>query len=159
MLSAAGIGLYALAAFAPLAIHPYLWTSRAMGSDVPWYFMGQDLVGGIAALLALLLGALLAAVACRRHGPAVWGASMPAFLFLASPIGRGVAVLLHSRRIWAGPPEAESDWGSFAEYLAATGRAQFIALGVAAAVVVVLLLLGRRFSPCRAAPGTPAASP
>lgn len=142
-LMVAGVAVYAIAAFVPLAIHPYLWTGRTMESDVPWHFMGHDFVAGVSAAVGLLLCILFGAVAARRGGPAMWGCLTPAFLFLSAPIGRGVAVLLHSRRIWAGLPAAESDWRTFAEYAQATVRAQFIALFIAAAVVCGLLLLAR----------------
>lgn len=155
----AALGIYGVAAFAPLAVQGYFWTSSAMGSDVPWYFMGQDLLGGAAAALGLFLVAVLAAWALRNHGPAVLGALPPVLLFLSTAIGRGVAVLLHTRHIWKGPPAAESDWQSFAEYSSATNVAQYVALGTATVFVFGVLFLGRRSSACREAPETPAASP
>ena len=144
LVAAAGIGLYALAVFAALSVYPAFWTSRTMGSDVPWYFMGQAFINGVAAAVALLLCAILGMIAARTVGPAAWHALMPAFLFLCPEFGGGVAVLLHSRRIWAGPDAAESDWLTFADYASGTSRGQFIALAIGAAIVFGLILLARR---------------
>ena len=140
----AGVGLYAMAAFAPIVISPFLWTSHTIGSEVPWYFMGNAFIEGVAAAVALLLCAILGTVAARKLGPEVWGTLIPAFFFLSTQLGRGVAVLLHSRRIWAGPPSAESDWLTFTDYASGTSNAQGIALACAAAVVLGFHLLGRR---------------
>ena len=70
--------------------------------------MGNAFIDGVAAAVALLLCAILGSVAARKLGAAVWGTLMPVFLFLSTQLGRGVAVLLHSRRIWAGPDAATS---------------------------------------------------
>lgn len=139
-----GIGLYALAAFAPLILHPNFWTTGTLGSEIPWYFMGQTFIEGVSAAVALVLCAVLGVVAARKLGPAAWGALMPAFLFLSTQLGRGVAVLLHSRRIWAGPEVAETDWLTFADYASGTSRAQVISLAIALAVLLGVHLLGRR---------------
>ena len=139
----AGVGIYMAAAFAPIVISPFFWTSHTISSEVPWYFMGIAFIEGVAAAVALLLCTILGTVAARNLGTAVWGVLMPVFLFLSTPIGRGVAVLLHSRRIWAGPDAATSDWLTFTDYLAGTNRATSIALAVAMAMVLGFLFLSR----------------
>jgi len=93
----AGVGLYALAAFAPLFVLPDFWTRSTIGSEIPWYFIGQAFIEGVAAAVAFLLCAILGAVAARRYGAAAWGALMPAFLDLYSqfdPDTTGGAMLL-----------------------------------------------------------------
>ena len=114
----AGVGvlLYGLAAFAPLALYRHFWTSHTMGDEVPWYFMGQALVDGACAAVALALTIVLGARTRQRLGRAVWGSLIPAFLFLSVPIGRGVAVLVRTRNIWEGPPSASSAWRTFDQY-------------------------------------------
>jgi len=139
----AGVGIYMAAAFAPIVISPFFWTSHTIGSEVPWYFMGNAFIEGVAAAVALLLCAILGTVAARNLGTAVWGVLMPVFLFLSTPIGRGVAVLLHSRRIWAGPDAATSDWLTFTDYSAGTHLATSIAMAVAMAMVLGFLFLSR----------------
>ncbi len=140
----AGVGIYMAAGFAPIVISPFFWTSHTISSEVPWYFMGNAFIDGVAAAVALLLCAILGTVASRNLGTAVWGVLMPVFLFLSTPIGRGVAVLLHSRRIWAGPDAATSDWLTFTDYSAGTNRATSIAMAVATAMVLGFLFLSRR---------------
>jgi hypothetical protein len=140
----AGVGLYAIAAFAPLFVLPDFWTRSTIGSEIPWYFIGQAFIEGVAAAVAFLLCAILGAVAARRYGAAAWGALMPAFLFLSTQLGRGIAVLLHTRRIWAGPDAAESDWLTFADFATGTTRGQFLALAIATAVVFGFQFLGRK---------------
>ena len=140
----AGLGISMAAGFAPIVISPFFWTSHTISSEVPWYFMGNAFIEGVAAAVALLLCAILGTVAARNLGTAVWGVLMPVFLFLSTPIGRGVAVLLHSRRIWAGPDAARSDWLTFTNYSAGTNLATSIALACAAAVVLGFLFLSRR---------------
>jgi len=140
----AGVAIYASAAFASVVVSPFFWTSRTIGAEVPWYFMGNAFIDGVAAAVALLLCAILGSVAARKLGAAVWGTLMPAFLFLSTQRGRGVAVLLHSRRIWAGPDAATSDWLTFTDYASGTNRATFIALACATAAALSFLLLSRR---------------
>lgn len=40
----AGVGIYMAAAFAPIVISPYFWTSHTISSEVPWYFMGNAFI-------------------------------------------------------------------------------------------------------------------
>ena len=140
----AGVAIYASAAFASVIVSPFFWTSHTIGAEVPWYFMGNAFIDGVAAAVALLLCAILGSVAARKLGAAVWGTLMPAFLFLSTQLGRGFAVLLHSRRIWAGPDAATSDWLTFTDYASGTNLATFIALACATAAALSFLFLSRR---------------
>ena len=106
--------------------------------------MGNAFIDGVAAAVALLLCAILGSVAARKLNAAVWGTLMPAFLFLPTQLGRGVAVLLHSRRIWAGPDAATSDWLTFTDYASGTNLATVIALACATAAALSFLFLSRR---------------
>ena len=146
VVGAAGLALYAAAVFLPIFFYPHFWTSRAMGDEVPWYFMGCAFIDGVAASLALLLCTVLGVTASRRFGRAVWNSLIPAFVFLSAPIGDGLAVLLHSRRIWEGPASATSHWRTFDEYLHGIGVASFAALAVAFVAVLGFLWLGRRWA-------------
>jgi hypothetical protein len=138
----AGVLLYAVAAFAPLVLYRHFWTYHAMNQEVPWYFMGQALVDGACAAVALALCLILGAVAGRQLGRAVWSSLIPAFLFLSVPIGRGVAILLWTRRIWEGPSAASSAWKTFDQYLYGTNIVGFVSLGIA--FVIVFHFIRRR---------------
>jgi hypothetical protein len=106
-----------------------------MDQEVPWSFMGQTLVSGLCALVALLVTIALGLVARRRLGPAVWGSLAPALLFLSVPVGQGLSVLLFTQGIWTGGSSASTHWRSFTDYLYGTTIAGLLALAIACAVV------------------------
>ncbi len=134
----AGIAVYGIAQGAALLIYPHFWTSKTMGHEAPWYFIGQTFIAGLSATVALLVIGVLGLLAQRSLGRAVWGSLMPAILFLSYPVGQGINVLLHTEHLWVGP-SASTDWSSFDQYITSTSLAGFLTLAVATA-----LLLGFR---------------
>jgi hypothetical protein len=135
VVGAAGVLLYASAIAVSNVLYPHFWTSSTIYQEVPWYYMGEDFIDGLCAAVALALCAILGALASRKWGPTILGSLIPTSFFLTSSIGEGVAVLLNSRRIWAGPAAASSDWKTFDEYLHGTSVFGYLALGVSFAIV------------------------
>jgi hypothetical protein len=139
LMAVAAIVVYGVAQGCSLFIYPHFWTSKTMGSEVPWYFIGQTFITGLCAAAGLLVVGILGLLAQRSLGKAVWGSLMPAILFLSFPLGQGMNVLLHTRRVWTGQG-ASTDWSSFEQYLTSTSLAAFLSLAVA----TVLALRFRR---------------
>jgi hypothetical protein len=137
LVGASGLGLYGCAVAAALVLHSQFWTSRAMGESVPWYFIGQSLVGGACAAVAFALTVVLGVLSRSTCGPAVWSSLAPAVLFLSYPIGQGVNVLLHTRRIWAGLSAASSQWKTFDEYLYSNTSAGLLTVALVAGMMFV----------------------
>ena len=128
--------IYALSAYASFAVYGYFWTSTRLGEALPWYFIGQTFVKGLSAALTLLLLLLLGLLMHRRFGRVVWARLAPFFYVLSVPLGQGVNVLLHTRRIWS--TSAETDWVNADEYLRSDAAAGFAALVVALVLIVGL---------------------
>ncbi len=131
LVGAGGIGIFGVATVAGLVLYPHFWTSRAMGDEVPWYFIGESLVSGLCAAGGAIVIVGLGILARRRYGPDVWSTLAPPLLFLSYPVGQGVNVLLHTQRIWAGPAAARSDWATSDEYLYSNTVATCLTLGFA----------------------------
>ena len=140
LLSAAGVGLYALAAAAPLGLYSYFWTDHVSQGDVPWRQIGQSFVSGACASIALVAVVCLGLANRRAGRRAVWSSLAPGLLFLSMPAGQGVNVLLHTKRIWAGLPAAASEWSTFEAYLRSNTVSGLVALG--AAFIALLFVQG-----------------
>ena len=64
----AGIAVYGIAQGAALLIYPHFWTSKTMGHEAPWYFIGQTFIAGLSATVALLVIGVLGLLAQRSLG-------------------------------------------------------------------------------------------
>jgi hypothetical protein len=142
MVAVGGVGLliYAGYACASITLHSHFWTDRTISQDVPWYYLGQAVVDGACATIALPLVIALGILATRILGKQGWLMVHTVLFLLAMPIGGGVAVLLFTQRIWAGPSEASTSITTFDQYLYVTNVGKYVAL----AVVVVLIILKYR---------------
>jgi hypothetical protein len=133
---ATGIAIYAGALEAGFLVYPHFWTSTRMGDAVPWYFIGHTFIDGICAFVGLVVVLVLGALSSRRWGAAIWGSLFPAGIFLSSPVGQGINVLLHTNSIWS-QTRATSRWASFDEYLWSSN------IACVASLVIVFIVIAR----------------
>lgn len=143
VLTWSAIAIYAASGAASVAFYGRFWTSGRMGDAVPWYFIGRSFLGGVSAAVAMVLIGALAVIVGRGLGKSVWGALMPAVLFLSLPLAQGVNVLLHTRRVWS-PTTAVSGWHTADAFLRSDGIAMFVGLAVAATIAFALWRPWRR---------------
>jgi hypothetical protein len=140
----AGLLLYGVAAFAPIPLHSHFWTSRTLDQDLPWYFMGRAFLEGVCAAVALPLLVLLGLLARRHLGRDAWTALFPPLVFLAIPFGRGLAVLLGTRHIWAGPSSASTTIRTFDQYLYWTSFGSAASGGLVSVVFLLWIVATRK---------------
>jgi len=137
VLTWSAIAIYAASSAASIALYSQFWTSERMGDNVPWYYIGRSFFGGVWAVAAMLLVGMLAFAIGRDLGRSVWGAVMPALLFLSPPLAQGINVLLHTQRIWS-PTTAVSQWHTFDDFLRSDAIAMFVGIVLAAAILAPL---------------------
>ena len=135
--------LYGFALYGASHSYPHFWTSRAMGADEPWYFIGQVFVDALFTTTALLLTISFGLLAHCKLGKEVWSRLIPMLFFLMPSAGQGVNVLLHTEGIWE-EETASTQWKTFDDYLASNSMAGFVTLAATAALVFYLMWRLRR---------------
>jgi len=81
----------------------------------PWYFIGQDLVGGLVCGAGIGLSLLIAFGGRRPFPDTSWMALCFALLWMGYPLGQALYVLARSSRLWD-PSTASTAWSSFEAY-------------------------------------------
>ena len=135
------LALYLGVSFGQLWVGRLLWTHSTQVTEPPWYFIGQDLVGGLLCLGGLILTLIVAVRARRRFGAGSWMASWMAAISMGYPAAQAFLILLRTTHIWD-PSAAASDWRTFDQYHRDPVRWVVFALSVIAGLAFAWLSRG-----------------
>jgi hypothetical protein len=120
----------------------FFWMSRGIPSEgPPWYFIGQDLAGGLVCGAGIGVSLGIAYGSRRSFPDASWMALCFAALWMGYPLGQAVYVIARSSRLWD-PDTASTAWSSFEAYT--TDPLRHIIFLVCITGSLLLLTRGRR---------------
>lgn len=137
-------GLMVTAGFAGQSLSEHFWTHDASWDKPPWYFIGQQLVSGLAYFVALAASLFVAFVFRRQYQGASsrWAAFM-AFIWMGPHAADAVVILLRTSRVWD-PARATTTWRTFDDFNADPARYIVFASVLAAAIVFAKVIRDRR---------------
>lgn len=137
---AALLAVFALQNWADVHWRTHLWTSVSVnaGSAPPWYFIGNDLVEGVAAAGAMAILLCVAFVSTRVPDYSRFSrmVAWQAVLWNASKVLWGLVILTHTTSIWD-EGRASTTWKTFDVYLNNPARQWTLWCGFALALPFV----------------------
>ena len=147
ILAAVGVALYfAATTGSSWAFRDSWFASHNPGANPPWFFIGQDLVGGIWGASAFLLSCLCALLSASRLRGGVWWIWATQVVWFAPMIAAGLNARLHTTDPFS-RAQASTTWRTFDVYFQSRQATSEGAARCSAAAVLVVSGSVRRGDP------------